>query len=190
LDVSPRPGLPGFPVKGRQAKAYPLSWDEQHRLLELLPRHLADAALFGINTGCREQEICRLRWDWKLQVLELDTSVLVLPAPICKASAERVVALNSVAPNGDLTTHYSPAEIDELPRKLNDFLGDLFEVGGHQQLLRKRKMARPGRDFELRIGNIGRVEYLLHAEMICRETSVLFFIITRSVSELALFSKL
>ena len=86
-----------LPVKGRQAKAYPLSWDEQHRLLKLLPRHLADAALFGINTGCREQEICRLRWDWELPVPELDTSVLVLPAPITKASAERVVVLNSVA---------------------------------------------------------------------------------------------
>ena len=86
-----------LPIKGMQAKAYPLSWDEQHRLLELLPRHLADAALFGINTGCREQEICRLRWDWELPVPELDTSVLVLPAPITKASVERVVILNSVA---------------------------------------------------------------------------------------------
>lgn len=84
-------------VKGRQAKAYPLSWTEQHRLLELLPRHLADAATFGINTGCREQEICRLRWDWELPVPELETSVFVLPAPITKASTERVVVLNSIA---------------------------------------------------------------------------------------------
>jgi len=50
-------------VKGRQAKPYPLSWSEQDRLIKALPRHLADAALFGLNTGCREQEICQLRWD-------------------------------------------------------------------------------------------------------------------------------
>lgn len=84
-------------VTGRQAKAYPLSWTEQHRLLELLPRHLVDAATFGINTGCREQEICRLRWDWELPVPELETSVFVLPAPITKSSTERVVVLNSIA---------------------------------------------------------------------------------------------
>lgn len=84
-------------IKGRQAKAYPLSWSEQHRLLALLPRHLADAVLFGINTGCREQEICRVRWDWEVPVPELKTSVFVLPESITKTSAERVVVLNSVA---------------------------------------------------------------------------------------------
>lgn len=42
-------------------------------------------------------QICRLRWDWELPIPELDTSVLVLPVPITKASAERVVVLNSVA---------------------------------------------------------------------------------------------
>lgn len=91
-----RPGSPDF-RSNRQAKAYPLSWSEQYRLLELLPRHLADAVLFGINTGCREQEICRLRWDWEVPVPELKTSVFVLPEPITKTSAERVVVLNSVA---------------------------------------------------------------------------------------------
>ena len=84
-------------VKGKQARAYPLSWSEQDRLLKALPRHLADAALFGLNTGCREQEICQLRWDWEVQLPEMGTSVFILGASITKTSTERVVVLNTVA---------------------------------------------------------------------------------------------
>jgi hypothetical protein len=36
-------------LKGKQAKAYPLSWTEQHRLVQLLPRHLADAVLYAVK---------------------------------------------------------------------------------------------------------------------------------------------
>ena len=86
-----------LPVKGKQAKAYPLSWSEQDRLIKALPRHLADAALFGLNTGCREQEICQLRWDWEVQLPEMGTSVFILGASITKTSTERVVVLNTVA---------------------------------------------------------------------------------------------
>ena len=84
-------------VKGKQARAYPLSWSEQDRLLKTLPRHLADAALFGLNTGCREQEICQLRWDWEVQLPDMGTSVFILGASITKTSTERVVVLNTVA---------------------------------------------------------------------------------------------
>ncbi len=62
-----------------------------------LPRHLADAALFAVNTGCREQEICQLRWDWEVDIPELKTSVFILPESITKTGTERVVVLNSVA---------------------------------------------------------------------------------------------
>jgi integrase len=84
-------------VKGKQAKAYPLSWSEQDRLIKALPRHLADAAVFGLNTGCREQEICQLRWDWEVQLPEMETSVFILGTSITKTSTERVVVLNSIA---------------------------------------------------------------------------------------------
>ncbi len=84
-------------VKGRQAKPYPLSWVEQDRLIDALPGHLADAALFAVNTGCREQEVCQLRWDWEVPVPDLDTSVFVLPESVTKTSTERVVVLNTVA---------------------------------------------------------------------------------------------
>lgn len=44
-----------------------------------LPDHLARMALYKVNTGCREQEVCRLRWDYEVKVPELDTSVFVIP---------------------------------------------------------------------------------------------------------------
>lgn len=88
---------PKSPGSGRKANAYPLSWAEQHRLIQLLPRHLADAVLFAVNTGCREQEICQLRWDWEVAIPELETSVFILPETVTKTSTERVVVLNAIA---------------------------------------------------------------------------------------------
>jgi integrase len=84
-------------IKGKQARSYPLSWSEQDRLIKGMPRHLTDPVLFGINTGCREQEICQLCWDWEVEIPELETSVFILPEAITKTSTERVVVLNAVA---------------------------------------------------------------------------------------------
>ena len=36
-------------------------------------------ALFAVNTGCRDAEVCSLRWDWEVQVPELGTSVFIIP---------------------------------------------------------------------------------------------------------------
>jgi len=91
------PKLSRLPTKGRQAKPYPLSWVEQDRLFKLLPRHLHDAALYAVNTGCREQEVCQLRWEWEVEIPDLETSVFILPEAITKTSTERVVVLNEVA---------------------------------------------------------------------------------------------
>lgn len=91
------PKLSRLSTKGRQAKPYPLSWAEQDTLIKGLPRHLADAALFAINTGCREQEVCQLRWDWEVDIPDLEISVFILPESITKTSTERVVVLNTVA---------------------------------------------------------------------------------------------
>jgi integrase len=91
------PKLTRLSTKGRQARAYPLSWAEQGRLFKLLPRHLADAALFAVNTGCREQEICQLRWEWEVDIPELETTVFILSESITKTGTERAVVLNSVA---------------------------------------------------------------------------------------------
>ena len=78
-------------------KPYPLSWDEQTRLFRELPDHLARMALFKVNTGCREQEVCSLRWDWEVDVPELDTSVFIIPDRHVKNGEDRLVVLNRTA---------------------------------------------------------------------------------------------
>jgi integrase len=91
------PKLTRLSLKGQQARPYPLSWAEQDRLIKALPKHLASAALYAVNTGCRDQEICQLRWDWEVEVPELNTSVFVLPETMTKTATERVIVLNSIA---------------------------------------------------------------------------------------------
>lgn len=54
-------------------------------------------ALFKVNTGCREQEVCQLKWDWECKVPELDTSVFIIPSSLVKNREDRLVVLNSVA---------------------------------------------------------------------------------------------
>jgi integrase len=76
---------------------YPLSWDEQARLVQQLPKHLARMALFKVNTGCRDAEVCGLKWAWEVPVPELDTSVFLIPGAKVKNGDERLVVLNRVA---------------------------------------------------------------------------------------------
>ncbi len=78
-------------------KPYPLSWQEQSLLLQALPGHLADMALFAVNTGCRDGEICGLRWEWEVAVPELGTSVFIVPGSRVKNGDERLVVLNRIA---------------------------------------------------------------------------------------------
>ena len=76
---------------------YPLSWDEQTLLFQELPDHLARMCLFKINTGCREQEVCQLRWEWEIPVPELETSVFLIPGGRVKNREDRLVVLNRIA---------------------------------------------------------------------------------------------
>lgn len=47
---------------------------EQDRLFTALPLHLQRMALFKVNTGCREQEVYQLRWEWEMAIPKLNTS--------------------------------------------------------------------------------------------------------------------
>ena len=76
---------------------YPLSWNEQTALFQELPGYLADMALFAVNTGCRDQEVCQLRWDWEVRVTELETSVFIVPGASVKNGDERLIVLNRIA---------------------------------------------------------------------------------------------
>ena len=74
-------------------KPYLLSWMEQNTLFCLLPAHLADMAIFAVNTGCRDAEICNLLWGWEVAVRELQTSIFIIPGARVKNGEERLVAL-------------------------------------------------------------------------------------------------
>jgi integrase len=76
---------------------YPLSWEEQSRLFRELPEHLAEMALFAVNTGRRDAEICNLEWSWEVDVPELGTSVFIIPAQRVKNGEDHLVVLNRIA---------------------------------------------------------------------------------------------
>jgi integrase len=88
ISVLPNPG---------KRQPYPLDWGEQTRLFGELPDHLRDMALFAVNTGCRDREICGLLWQWEVGVPELGTSVFVIPGARVKNGEERLIILNRIA---------------------------------------------------------------------------------------------
>lgn len=75
----------------------PITWNEQDRLFAELPAHLQKMALFMVNTGCRDGELCPLKWEWEVRIPELNTSVFVIP--------------------GRVIRQFSQAELDEIERK-------------------------------------------------------------------------
>jgi integrase len=78
-------------------KAYPLNWEEQETFFEKLPLYLRRMALFKVNTGLRDQEVCKLRWEWEHLIPELNTSVFVIPGEYTKNALDRLVILNEIA---------------------------------------------------------------------------------------------
>src|SRR5271167_344165 len=94
LEAAPKIKL--FPVNDARSP-YPLTREEQALLFQELPDHLARMALFKVNTGLREQEVCKLKWDYEVKVPELDTSVFIIPGEQIKNGEERLVVLNRVA---------------------------------------------------------------------------------------------
>ena len=76
---------------------YPLSWEEQARLFRELPLHMEEMALFAVNTGCRDREICGLRWEWEVKVPELETIVFIIPGAHVRNGRDRLVVLNRIA---------------------------------------------------------------------------------------------
>ncbi len=76
---------------------YPLSWEQQDDFFAQLPLYLRRMALFKVNTGCRDQEVCGLKWEWEIPVIDLNTSVFVIPGKHTKNGLDRLVVLNNIA---------------------------------------------------------------------------------------------
>lgn len=54
-------------------------------------------ATFAVNTGCRDGEICSLRWEWAVEIPKLETTVFIIPGERVKNGDDRLVVLNRVA---------------------------------------------------------------------------------------------
>jgi integrase len=76
---------------------YPITWDEQDQLFAKLPARLARMALFAVNTGVRESNVCGLEWTWEVPVPEIGRSVFVIPPEAFKTKRAHVVVLNDAA---------------------------------------------------------------------------------------------
>jgi integrase len=82
--------------KGRR-KPHPLKWEEQDRVFYYLPKHLRLMVVSEVNTGCREAEVCNLRWEWERPYSGLRTSVFVVPGELVKNGDDRVIVLDRAA---------------------------------------------------------------------------------------------
>jgi len=70
---------------------YPLNWAEQERLFRELPDHLGEMALFAVNTGCRDSEICNLRWDYETPLtMKTIRALAAVPSTRVSESASRL----------------------------------------------------------------------------------------------------
>ncbi len=99
------PSLTMLNEQETRREAYPLTWEQQRIFFTELPGYLQRMALFKVNTGCREQEVCRLKWEYEIEVRELNATVFLIPWDFggrrprsgVKNRRDRLVVLNSVA---------------------------------------------------------------------------------------------
>lgn len=131
---------------GNVRKPYPLTWEEQRYLFgELRADPNGQMALFKVNTGTREQEVCGLEWSWEVQVPELNTSVFVIPGEGVKNREDRLVVLNDVAKSViDARRAMAKAEFDktkEQPRWVFTYRGRRLECMNNTAWQNARKNA-------------------------------------------------
>jgi integrase len=100
-DEQGRPWLDTAPLiemlKEDPRPPYPITWDQQEKLLAEQPDHLIDPLLFAVNTGTREENIAGLQWSWERRIPELQRSVFLVPAGDFKSDRVHVIILNDIA---------------------------------------------------------------------------------------------
>jgi integrase len=101
-DADGRPWLDGMPplitmLPETPRPPYPITWKEQDALFRKLPPRLARMALFAVNTGLRDSNVCGLQWAWEVAIAELGRSVFVIPPEAFKTKRPHVVILNDIA---------------------------------------------------------------------------------------------
>lgn len=105
----------------------PISWEDQRKLLPALADHLADIALFIINTGARSEEVRLLQWEWEVKVPQ--GVAFIIPDSVVKGNTvgERMLVCNEVAASvierqrgkhGQHVFTYTPRGTDDEPRPI------------------------------------------------------------------------
>lgn len=95
-----QPWLPGhiplfrMPDWDDEKDKYPLTWEEECRLIDSLPNHLKPMALFGFNTGARDSVISHLRWAWEQTIPELQRTVFIVPREYTKNGTVCLIPVN------------------------------------------------------------------------------------------------
>lgn len=82
--------------KGPQQQPYPLTWEQQDVLFERLTTRMRDMCVFKVNTGCREQEVIQLQWEWETDA-GIGETIFLVPGSMTKNGKPHYVPLNSVA---------------------------------------------------------------------------------------------
>ena len=101
-DPDGRPWLEGMPplitmLPENPRSPYPITWQEQDALFRRLPPHLARMALFAVNTGLRDSNVCGLQWEWEVERARAWAKRLRHSAGGFKTKRPHVVVLNDVA---------------------------------------------------------------------------------------------
>ena len=101
-DTDGRPWLEAMPplitmLPETPRAPYPITWKEQDALFRKLPARLGRMALFAVNTGLRDSNVCGLQWMWEVPVPEVGRSVFVIPPEAFKSKRAHVVILNDAA---------------------------------------------------------------------------------------------
>lgn len=98
-----RPWLGSSPLiemldeKETKRQPYPITWQQEKMLTMVLPSHLREMVTFALNTGARDDNICRLQWSWERRLPDLERSVFVIPAEEFKGKRPHVLILNDAA---------------------------------------------------------------------------------------------
>jgi hypothetical protein len=121
---------------------YPLSWSEQSALFSRLPDHLAEMATFAVNTGCRDGEICRLRWEWEVVVAPLGISVFIVPGEYVKSREARLIEIIHLVEQSHLPARRTLEMLGIRPSTFYRWY-DRYRAGGPEAL--EDKPSRPDR---------------------------------------------
>ncbi len=80
-------GIGPYPEDTAKLGPCPQSDQQADRKPSWVP--IARMALFAVNTGRRDREGCRRRWEWDVKATELTTSVFIIPGASVKNGQDR-----------------------------------------------------------------------------------------------------